>query len=184
MMCGGSIPIKGHDSTGTAVQEWIRQRKWREIFRLIQRVMESPEQRLPHLYHVGSLERKCIRSRSRSELTVIKKRREQSLRHMDYVIDVFDVLLRHIRRTTVMNTERRYGISYADAELDEWDYIGVARQETAFMRESTIATNAAVEHDEMAKHHEENLQSMLSLKSTCIALAHFVRKAKAQDGQV
>ena len=73
---------------------------------------------------------------------------------MDYVVDVLDVLLRHILRTTVITIDRRSGISYADAELDEWDYIGVARQEIAFWKVATVAAHAAVEHDEMAKHHE------------------------------
>ena len=88
-------------------------------------------------------------------------------------MDIFDILLLHIRESQDLPPERRFGGSSDDAELDAWDLIGVARQETAMLRETLVTQIAAAKHDEEAKKLDENWRSMMSLKCTCVALAYF-----------
>jgi hypothetical protein len=133
--------------------------------------MEESEHRrhkICHDYHLGEEQRMLPFTEKRIEKIITL--REGQLERIDYVIDIFDILLRHLNENEHFTRRQRHGLTLT-IENDFRLYISVARQEIYFQRRFLVIALETAKYVKTLRSALTSFQAMGKLSMTVIYMS-------------
>ena len=101
------------------------------------------------------------------------RQRQRQLRHLDKVLDVLDVLIRHIDSEEHLENRPFRHCNTMKIEAMSRLFIAVARQELFFHRERLVVMLAIAEAELPSRMSDEMMWGIIGLKTTCAATASY-----------